>query len=209
MADDFSRRPLRSRSIPAFGRIAATLAQWGVSPNAISAAGLGFGVLAGALLFSTNLVGDWARVAVWVLAAIAIQARLLCNMLDGMVAIEGGLKSRTGPIWNELPDRVADGAALIGAGLAVGGIPWLGWLAASLALMTAYVRAIGASNGAGEAFLGVMSKPKRMFCLTVACGLAAVGFPGVAMPLVLGFVVVGCVVTCVQRLCWIGGRLPG
>ncbi len=168
-----------------------------------------FGILAGALLAATNLVGDWARVAIWLLAAMAIQGRLLCNMLDGMVAIEGGRKSRTGPIWNELPDRVADAAALVGAGYAVGGIVWLGWLAAVMAMLTAYVRAIGASNGAGEAFLGIMSKPKRMFCLTVACLVAAVGFPDVALPVVLSLVVVGCLITCVQRLGWIEGRLPG
>lgn len=157
---------------------------------------------------ATNLVHDWVRVAVWLLAAGAIQGRLLCNMLDGMVAIEGGRKSRTGPIWNEFPDRVADAAALVGAGYAVGGNAWLGWLATATALLTAYVRAIGASNGAGEAFLGVMSKPQRMFCLTAACLVAAVGFSEVALPAVLGLVVVGCAVTCVQRLRWIGGRLP-
>jgi phosphatidylglycerophosphate synthase len=50
------------------------------------------------------------------LAAAAIQLRLLCNLLDGMLAVEGGLKTPLGELYNEIPDRLADVAILAGAG---------------------------------------------------------------------------------------------
>ena len=52
-------------------------------------------------------------------AAAGIQLRLLCNLLDGMLAVEEGLKSKTGDIYNEVPDRLADILILVGAGYSV------------------------------------------------------------------------------------------
>src|SRR5439155_1544730 len=82
-----------------------------------------------------------------------IQLRLLCNLLDGMVAIEGGLQSKSGDVFNEVPDRVSDALILLGAGYATApalGLAWAGALgsaAALLAVLTAYVRALGATVG--------------------------------------------------------------
>jgi len=50
------------------------------------------------------------------LAVAGIQGRLLCNMLDGMVAIEGGRQTKSGEIFNDLPDRVADAVIFVCAG---------------------------------------------------------------------------------------------
>ncbi|HEY8901381.1 MAG TPA: hypothetical protein VIM61_13295 [Chthoniobacterales bacterium] len=207
MVDPASRRPLKSRGVPVFQRLAATLASAGVSADAISAAGLGFGVAGGVALVGTAHVSGAAQVALWLVAAALVQLRLLANMLDGMVAVEGGRKSKFGPLWNEIPDRVSDSATLIGAGYAFGSVPEFGWLAALVAMLTAYIRAIGALNGAGEAFLGWFSKPRRMFFVTVACLVSAAGFAHVAMTGVLALIVAGSAVTCLQRLRWIGGRL--
>lgn len=202
-----SRRPLKSRSIPAFQKFAASLARAGVSADAISAAGMGFGIASGFALAATWHFGGWMEAALWLVSAALVQLRLLSNMLDGMVAVEGGRKSKLGPLWNEIPDRISDSATLIGAGCAAGGIPELGWFAALLAMLTAYIRAIGALNGAGEAFLGAFSKPRRMFCITVACLLSAMGFAFVAMPAVLWLLVLGSAATCLERLVWIGRKL--
>ena len=207
MVDPASRRPLKSRGIPAFQWLAANLARAGVAADAISAAGLIFGMGAGAALAGTAHVVGAAQAGLWLAGAALVQLRLLANMLDGMVAVEGGRKSRLGPLWNEIPDRVSDSATLVGAGYALGGVPELGWLAALLAMLTAYIRAIGALNGAGEAFLGWFSKPRRMFFVTLACLAGAAGFAHVAMPAALALLVAGSAVTCLQRLRWIGGRL--
>ncbi len=200
MGDDFSRRPLKSRDARWIQRLADALTRAGVAPNAISAFGLAAGIAAGGALVATRWAGGSAGVAVWLLAAGLVQLRLLCNVLDGLVAIEGGRRSKLGPIWNEVPDRISDTAALAGAGFAAGGMPWLGFAAALLAMLTAYIRAIGASNGAGEAFGGIMSKPKRMFVVTAACLAGALGFAPVAMPAALWLVALGSAVTCGQRL---------
>jgi phosphatidylglycerophosphate synthase len=101
-------------------------------------------------------------------ATIGIQLRLLANMLDGMVAIALQRASPLGELYNELPDRVSDIAIIVGAGYAAGSSPTLGYGAACLAVLTAYVRAVGKAAGASNLFLGPMAKPHRMFTLTVA-----------------------------------------
>ena len=100
----------------------------------ISLLSLVFGCLAGTALVGAGAVEHWPR-AVLFLAAACIQLRLLCNLFDGMVAVEGGFKTKSGEIYNELPDRVADVLILAGAGYAMPSSEWLhslGWLAAVL-----------------------------------------------------------------------------
>lgn len=70
---------------------------------------------------------------------VCITGRLLCNLFDGMVAIEGGKRSENGDLFNDIPDRFSDVLLLVPAGYIAGG--WgieLAWLAAILAIMTAY-----------------------------------------------------------------------
>lgn len=139
-------------------------------------------------------------------AAGAIQLRLLCNLLDGMVAVEGGFKTKTGEMFNELPDRFADAFIFIGAAYSVQDFPAireLGWAAAVFAVITAYVRTLGASIGAGQHFIGPMAKPHRMATMTIACILAALAplwnpFTR-AIPLALAIVIVGCLITLARR----------
>jgi phosphatidylglycerophosphate synthase len=207
MPDPDSRRPLKSRGIPVFQRLAATLSRAGVPADAVSAAGLIFGLVSGGVLACTAHAHGLAQAALWLVAAAFVQLRLLANMLDGMVAVEGGRKSKFGPLWNEIPDRASDSATLVGLGYAAGGAPELGWLAALLAMLTAYIRAIGALNGAGEAFLGWFSKPRRMFFVTVACLASGAGLSAWAVPAALWLILLGSALTCAQRLAWIGKRL--
>lgn len=108
----------------------------------------------------------------WLAGAVFIQLRLICNLLDGMVAVEGGKKTPTGELWNEIPDRFADTILLVCAGVASGAL-WLGALAAWGALMTAYIRAFGASLTGEQDFSGPFAKPQRMALLTVAALFSA------------------------------------
>ena len=175
--DPAARRPLKSRDVRAFQLLSAALARRGVSPNAISFASIVFGCAAGAAMAATAHTGnEWAQRGWWLLAAGCIQFRLLANMLDGMVAVEGRRGGPTGDLWNEAPDRVSDAATLIGAGFAAGSDPLLGFGAAVVAVFVAYVRALGASVGAGQIFLGPQAKPHRMAVMTVAC-LAIAAMP--------------------------------
>ncbi len=174
--DPTARRPLKTRNVRAFQLLAALLARRGVSPNAISFASIVFGCAAGAALAMTAHAGEWALRGWWLAAAVCIQLRLLANMLDGMVAVEGRRGGPTGDLWNEAPDRLSDAATLIGAGFAAESLPLLGFGAALVAIFVAYVRALGASVGAGQIFLGPQAKPHRMAVMTAVCVLMAM-FP--------------------------------
>ena len=73
------------------------------------------------------LGGAWGRLAIlgtgWlalIATAACVQLRLVCNLLDGMVAIEGGKSTATGALFNEIPDRLADPLFLVPLGYAAG-----------------------------------------------------------------------------------------
>ncbi len=186
------RRPIAARSTSWARRVAAALVRSGITPNQISVASIGFAALgAGAMLSNTSigLIG----------AALMIQARLLCNLFDGMVAVEGAKQSTLGTLYNEFPDRIADTLLLVAAGYAVG-MPGWGWCAALFAALTAYVRTFGASLGNGHDFRGPMAKQHRMAVLTAGCVLQAFlpirgGILGIAL-IVIG---VGAALTCGTR----------
>jgi len=161
------RRPLKTRQHQWAHHLAALFVRAGLSPNQMSVAGVLVAALGSGLLF---YVGTTPLVLL--AFAVCIQLRLLANMLDGLMAIEQGKKTATGPLYNEVPDRAADILFLVAAGYAVQ-LPDLGWAAAMLAVLTAYVRAVGASLGAGHDFSGPMAKPHRMFTLTLVSLLAA------------------------------------
>ena len=88
-----------------------------------------------------------------------------------MVAVEGGLKSKTGDAYNDLPDRFADLMILVPLGYATLA-PWggeLGWAAGAMAVFTAYVRLLGGALGLKQDYVGPMAKQQRMATATVAC----------------------------------------
>ncbi len=198
------RRQLRTRQRWWAGALARALARAGVRPNAVSVMSVVVAAAAGWCFWASARGGMPALLLVG--AAIGIQLRLLCNMLDGLLAVEGGLKSALGDIYNDLPDRVADALILVGAGYAVadraGGVA-LGWAAAVLALMTAYVRVLAGSLGATQRFLGPMAKQHRMFVITVGALVAALehvaGWPPRALYVALVVVVLGAALTTVRR----------
>ena len=134
-----------------------------------------------------------------VLAAVCVQLRLLCNLLDGMVAIEHGQQSPTGPLYNEVPDRVADTLFLVAAGYLALSPTW-GWAAALAAMFTAYIRAFGASLGQAHNFSGPMAKPHRMATLTLALLVYALYPEAMVMQAALGVIAAGALLTCWHRL---------
>jgi phosphatidylglycerophosphate synthase len=200
-----NRRPLKTRSAKWAGVLARALTRLGITPNRISMVSCGFAAIAGVSLWLVGRVqSGWQIRCVLLIAAGGVQLRLLCNMIDGMVAIEGGRKTKSGELFNELPDRISDALVFIGAAYAVPSFHWnveLGWLVAVLAVMTAYVRALGVTMGAGQQFHGPMAKPHRMAAITVTCLLGAIApsYVPKLIPLALVVIALGCVVTCYRR----------
>jgi phosphatidylglycerophosphate synthase len=206
------RRELATRHASWAKNLAAVLARAGAAPNAVSLASIG---CAGGAAIAFAVAGATAGRAVWwLLAAAAIQLRLLCNLLDGMLAVEEGLQTPAGPLFNEVPDRIADVVILAGAGYAIRALPGgvaLGWTAATAALFTAYVRQLGGALTGLQHFGGPMAKQHRMFTLTVASGLAAIeavaGQPARVMAAALAVVIAGSAWTAWRRLALIARAL--
>jgi len=196
-----TRRPLKSRGRTWAVLAAQRLARANVRPNLISLASVLFAAAASLCLLLAE-----GRMVCFLAAAGFIQLRLLCNLLDGMVAIEGGLKSKSGEIYNDLPDRLSDALLLVLAGYSIAWPDWsreLGWSAALVAVMTAYIRVLGGAVGLPQDFSGPMAKPHRMAVLTAACiGAAietAIGAPQRSIAVALLLILIGSAVTTVRR----------
>ena len=191
-----NRRPITARGSAWAQRFAAALARSAVTPNRISVASTVFAAIGAALLT------EWPTAAGLVLAALCIQLRLICNLLDGMVAMEGGKASPVGKIYNEFPDRVADSLLIVAAGYACG-YAWLGWLGALLAALTAYVRVFGGSLGFAQDFRGPFAKQQRMAVLTAACVIGAIETfwhnEHYALLIASVLIAAGSIVTCIAR----------
>jgi len=196
------RRPLKSRQTKWANALASLLVRWRVRPNAISLFSIVFAELACAgFLLSRNALGA-QRLGWLIVAAAGIQLRLLCNLLDGMVAVEGKMGSKVGEIYNDFPDRIADPLIIVPAGYAIA-LPELGWLAGLLAVMTAYVRVLGGSMHVPQDFSGPMAKPQRMATLTIAAiadGVAGLyHWQGRLLSIALALIVLGTIVTMARR----------
>ena len=147
MAELDNRRPIKSRDAGWAHRAAAVLAHANASPDLISAASFAFSALGAAVAAGcaamTEAMAPLRAAPPAGRGGVHPAAPGLRSLLDGMVAVEHGRSSPAGAIWNELPDRFSDVALLAGAGYcaAGGGLLFaveIGWLCASLALLTAY-----------------------------------------------------------------------
>jgi phosphatidylglycerophosphate synthase len=191
-----NRRPISARSTRWAASITAELVKRRITPNQISVASIGFASL-GALVLLVD-IGFWASLV----CVLAIQLRLLCNLFDGMVAIEGGKQSALGSLYNEFPDRIADTLLIVSLGYGCG-LPALGWFAALAAALTAYVRVFGGSIGLPQRFSGPMAKQHRMAVMTGSLVLNALEslLLGSHYSLAAGvwIIAVGSVITCVTR----------
>jgi phosphatidylglycerophosphate synthase len=186
-------------------RLAGGLARLGLSPNQISFAGIVFsGVAAVAFLNASTMP------VLWLVAAASIQLRLLANLLDGLVAVEEGRGSPSGPLWNEMPDRIEDTLIIVGFGHAIGE-PDLGLWTALVAVGCAYVRVLGGALGQQQDFSGPMAKQHRMAALTLGCAIAFVehlsGAEHRVTEVLLWLVLAGTVVTIVRRTLTLANRL--
>lgn len=202
MMETGDRRPLASRNTRWAGAVARWLAARSVTPNQISQASMVAAALAGGAFVLAGQSAGGLRILCLLLAILFCQLRLLCNLFDGMVAVEGGKGAPDGPFWNDFPDRVAD--LLIFAGIGYGiGMPGLGWAAGAFAVLTAYVRELGRATGQPSDFSGPMAKQHRMATITAAGALSVFeplwsGHNQVLM-MALWIVAIGAAVTAIRR----------
>lgn len=220
-----ARRYLKSRERTWAKSLANGVKAAGFTPNTISVLSVVFAIVGAVCLVKAGerigtTTSKIADTLIWLGAAACIQLRLICNLLDGMIAIEGGKKSPLGGLYNEVPDRIADPLLLMAAGycnewvVKLWGIP-LGWVAAVLSMMTAYIRVLGGTLTGTQNFIGPMAKQHRMAVLTVACLGSIIevwvrhdGKPAQNVMLAALIVIVaGSVLTCWRRLALIAQEL--
>jgi len=192
-----ARRPLASRSTRWAAFLSTAAVRTGLTADGISILSLLVAAAGAAALFLVPR--PWNLLA----CAAGVQLRLLCNLLDGMVAIEGGKKSKVGVLYNEVPDRVADSLFLVALGYEIG-VPWLGWLAALAAAVTAYIRVLGGTFGLAQDFRGPLAKQHRMFVMTLGCllGFGEYFYDGGERILTAAAWIIACgaIVTCGTRI---------
>jgi CDP-diacylglycerol--glycerol-3-phosphate 3-phosphatidyltransferase len=164
--------------------VADQLDRHGITPDATSAAGVGFGALAGAALALLS-PGPFAGGIV----AILVAARLACANLDGTLARRRPAQA-CGGVVNEAGDRLADLALL--AGLAVP----LGWPAALVMLaatLPSWAALAVAAQGGSRSNAGPLGKTERCALMVVAAST------GWFVPVAV-LVVAGSVLTAMVRL---------
>lgn len=200
-----SRRPIAARSSGFAQKLTQALLKTPVTPNQISVASIAFAAAGAAALAYAP-----AYPLLYIVAIAGIQLRLLCNLLDGMVAVEGGRGSPVGVLYNEVPDRIADTMLLVAMGYAAGS-EWLGWACALAAALTAYIRVFGGALGQAQDFRGPMAKQHRMALLTGACALALAEAylwnERYVLQITAWVMLVGALATCVTRLKAVAERI--
>ena len=212
-----NRRPISSRDHSWAQKLALRLTKLGVSANLISLASLLFAVVGFiALWLSTDVSVRW-QPSLYVVAALCCQMRLLCNLMDGMVAMESSVKTPTGALWNEIPDRFSDILFFVGIGFAADDMN-LALVLSVLAVLLSYVREFGHGVDGAMDYVGPMAKPQRMALTTFALLLASLVAvlpmlkkmsmtPSDVLSLGLWLMVIGCVVTLIRRIKRLVGRI--
>lgn len=208
MSEELNRRKLKSRHSSLAQNTAKWLSSKNISPNQISVMSVIFSLAGAVCLFYYS---ESSGHLVWILptlTALFIQCRLLCNLFDGMVAVEGGKGTPAGELFNDIPDRIADSLLFIAAGYAAAvyneHAVILGWGAALLAIFTAYIRTLAAATGAPVDFCGPMAKQHRMFTLTLSCLLTGLETvlkleAGIILFYALAVICFGSLITSVRR----------
>lgn len=190
------RRPIKSRNTKWAQDITHYLVKIDASPNKISIYSILFALIGAlAIWLAPMYAGIW-------IFSLCILLRLLCNLFDGMVAIEMNRNNPLGRIYNEFPDRITDTVFIIAAGVACNQLI-LSLFGAMFALTTAYIRVFGGSLGFEQDFRGPQSKSQRMGVLIGSSLIAQIELwtIGTLYSLAIGLVIitVGSFVTCITR----------
>jgi len=172
----------------------------GISGEVVLIVGMVVGLLAGVSFMSTG--GGASSILWWTLGLVGCAARLAITAISEIIS---DLSSSGGSIeeesYQQLPERVSDAVTLIGLGFAVNSNPWLGLVAALLATLSSYMRALR------EAYdnRGFMNRKHRLIVVLLVSITMIIGVtqpPGQLSYPGIGLLVIscGCFVTIIFRL---------
>jgi phosphatidylinositol phosphate synthase len=190
----------RGRIKQIFEPIALGMGRMGLTPNGLTL--IGFTITAvGALL-----VG----VQAWVVGGIVVFVGGVFDMFDGTLARATGQASKFGAFMDSTFDKAGEILVFIGcigalASTSVGAVPVVvaaGAMGASI--MVSYTRAksdaLGYSTGMGLAAVGIMPREVRLVIISIGIVLTGTGIGTSAIQLALGVILVGGVITVIQRI---------
>lgn len=165
-----------------------------MSADAVTLAGLTFAGLTGLGVWLGRDGSPWL-----LLVAAGALMRTAANALDGMIAGKTGTARPLGEVLNETADRVGDVAAFLPIAFVpeVSDLLVAGTLAAML--ITSFLGVVVKAAGGPRLYSGIMGKPDRMLVLGTASIVAIFLNPGTVFVATLWIVLVGSIVTIVQR----------
>jgi CDP-diacylglycerol--glycerol-3-phosphate 3-phosphatidyltransferase len=185
---------IKPRFQQSLGGIESTLVRRRVHPDYLTVGALVLSILGGVALWGSNRQH-------WLLFLIPVVAtgRTALNALDGLVARDTGLARPWGEVLNEFCDRLADVSLLTGVALGLGGNPKLGAVVIVVMLLSSYLAILSKAAGGRRQYGGVMGKADRMIYLSLASVIAFVLPSRPILTYFLVVVLVGLIVTIVQR----------
>jgi CDP-diacylglycerol--glycerol-3-phosphate 3-phosphatidyltransferase len=190
----------RDRIKRTFEPIALGLGRLGLTPNALTL--IGFTITA----LGAILVG----VQAWVVGGIVVFVGGVFDMFDGTLARATGQASKFGAFMDSTFDKAGEILVFIGcigalANTSVGTVPVVVAAAAmGASIMVSYTRAksdaLGYSSGMGLASVGVMPREVRLVIISIGLVLTGTSIGTSAIEFALGIILVGAVITVIQRI---------
>ena len=190
----------RTRIKKVFEPIALGMGRLGLTPDALTL--IGFAITA----VGSVLVG----VQAWVVGGIVVFVGGVFDMFDGTLARATGQTSKFGAFMDSTFDKAGEILVFLGCIYAlaesnVGSVPVLVAAAAmGAAIMVSYTRAksdaLGYSSGMGLAAVGIMPREVRLVIISLGIVLTGTSIGISSLEFALGVILVGSVITVIQRI---------
>ena len=165
----------------------ARVARAGVRPNHLTLAAIAVSAAAGAVV-----VGATEAAGLLLLAPILYLVRMAFNAMDGLLAREHGMTSRSGAVLNEIGDVVSDAFAYLPFAVLIPGHMWLVVIVVVLGLIGEVAALVG-GNESGRRNDGPLGKSDRALAFGFVAVLAATGADTVILPALVVMVLLGIV----------------
>jgi phosphatidylglycerophosphate synthase len=196
----------RGRIKQVFEPIALAMGRAGLTPDALTLIGFGITVV-GSILVGLQL---------WIVGGLVVFIGGVFDMFDGTLARATGQVSKLGAFMDSTFDKLGEIIVFLGiiAGLQGAGAADVPILVAAAAMgasiMVSYTRAksdgLGFSSGTGMAAVGIMPREVRLVIISLGILLAGTGLGVAALQFALGVVLVGAVLTVIQRILHVRGQ---
>jgi phosphatidylglycerophosphate synthase len=193
----------RSSIKKVFEPIALAMGRAGLTPNGLTLIGFAITVI------GSILVG----LQVWFVGGLVVFFGGVFDMFDGTLARATGKASKLGAFMDSTFDKAGEIIVFLGvlAGMQAAGAADLPVLVAAAALgasiMVSYARAksdgLGYSSGMGLAAVGLMPREIRLVLISLGIVLTGTSIGLTAIQLALGVILVGAVITVIQRILFV------